>query len=173
MSLTKKAILKRTPVLLYACLLQNEHCIEADRMPPLWVQFRLETRARRPTCPIARIAPAAVLVSIQLKLLCLITTLVFAALGATAIMVTSPIGISTKAAAVGFVDQATAKAAGAVPRSVASIYFCIYRCKASVWGYSQSGFGAPITASILHASGIQCCGGAKPAERILRDNVPV
>ena len=91
-------------------------------MPPLWVQFRLETRARRPTCPIARIAPAAVLVSIQLKLLCLITTLVFAALGATAIMVTSPIGISTKAAAVGFVDQATAKAAGAVPRSVASIF---------------------------------------------------
>ena len=74
------------------------------------------------TCPIARIAPAAVLVSIQLKLLCLITTLVFAALGATAIMVTSPIGISTKAAAVGFVDQATAKAAGAVPRSVASIF---------------------------------------------------
>jgi len=99
MSLTKKAILKRTPVLLYACLLQNEHCIEADRMPPLWVQFRLETRARRPTCPIARIAPAAVLVSIQLKLLCFITTLVFAALGAAAILVTSPIGISTKARA--------------------------------------------------------------------------
>lgn len=53
----KGSILKRTPVLLYACLLQNEHCIEADRMPPLWVQFRLETRARRPPARLHALLP--------------------------------------------------------------------------------------------------------------------